>query len=67
LPQPGIGIQVGPLRAYIAAPTGPTYISNNLIVCENPNADGIAIFGYEKAFDGSVITDIAELERIHRR
>jgi hypothetical protein len=56
LPQPGIGIQVGPLRAYIADPTGPTHISNNRIVCENPLADGIAIFGFEKPFEGSVIT-----------
>lgn len=51
----GNGMLLGPLRLYIERPTDPARVVNNRILCENPNADGILIYGFEKPFQGSVI------------
>lgn len=57
----GNGIQVGPhWGAFsprpIPEPSGPVHILNNRIVAENPNADGILVFGWQEPLDGSIVS-----------
>jgi hypothetical protein len=56
----GNGIQVGPnWGAFSPRPipeaSGPAYIVNNRVVAENPNADGILVYGWQAPLDGSVV------------
>lgn len=50
----GNAIQVGPLWADDQIPdTAPALIWNNRVVAENPNADGIVVYGGERPLNGS--------------
>jgi hypothetical protein len=52
----GQGIQVGPLFAgQYEVPTAPAVIRRNRVSCENPIADGIALYGGDDRLENSVI------------
>lgn len=52
----GQGIQVGPLfSGQFEGPTAPAVIRSNQVFCENPIADGIAVFGGDEPLDHSVV------------
>jgi hypothetical protein len=59
----GQGIQVGPLFAgMFEAPPGPAVIRDNRVLCENPNADGIVLFGVDEPLDrGAVVGNRVEM------
>jgi hypothetical protein len=52
----GNAIQVGPFfAADFERPPGPAHVRDNHVVCENPNADCIVLYGGEWALERSVI------------